>query len=163
MYFIIKDLHIIFTGVWLAAFIAGLIFRGKFSSFSGKIEEKKSILNWIGVTSPLSNIGAIGVLLTGLYLSIVQPMYGFFQFAAKNGNHWLYTKQFIFVLILILVFAVLIPATKKARNLVNQSLNEESTYPDGTTKAVKKMMNVDMAINIMVILNILLAFSRHLI
>ncbi|MBK7867800.1 MAG: hypothetical protein IPJ75_12965 [Ignavibacteriales bacterium] len=117
------------------------------------------ILNWISSLNLIGIIGSLGVLLTGLYLTIVMD-YGFFKFAS-GGNHWLYTKQFIMVIILILVGAVMIPTAKKIKSELIPGLKSDQPLSDEAYKLLGKLKTVDLSINVLIILNTLMAFSRY--
>jgi uncharacterized membrane protein len=154
----LKIIHIISVGLWLSLLVYGILLRGRIDKAKGTAEEKGLILSWTNSMSVLGLIGSMGVLITGVYLSVSLD-YGFFKFGS-GANHWLYTKQFVMVIILILVGAVMIPTVKKIKGqlmpglLSNKPLNEE------TYKLLGKLKRVDISINALIILNILMAFSR---
>ncbi len=160
IYPLLKILHVVSAGLWLSLLIYGIIIRSRINSREGTPTGKELIMTYVATLNPLGIIGSMGILITGIILSLQSGM-GFFQFAGGGGNHWLYTKQFLMVIILILVGAVMIPAAKKLKSEILPSLNDSAPLTESATTAYGKLVRVDMSINILVILNILLAFSRY--
>lgn len=156
---ILKIVHIISAGLWLSLLVYGIVSRGRIAAAKGTASEKSLILNWISSLNLIGIIGSLGVLLTGLYLTIVMD-YGFFKFAS-GGNHWLYTKQFIMVIILILVGAVMIPTAKKIKSELVPGLKSDQPLTEEAYKLLGKLKTVDLSINVLIILNTLMAFSRY--
>lgn len=159
IYPLLKILHVVSAGLWLSLLIYGLIIRSRIKGKENTPAGKELIMTYVSVLNPLGIIGSMGILITGIILSIQSGM-GFFQFAS-GGNHWLYTKQFLMVIILILVGAVMIPAAKKLKSEILPSLTDSAPLTEGAKAAFKKLVKVDLSINILIILNILLAFSRY--
>ncbi|MCC6638188.1 MAG: hypothetical protein IT278_10710 [Ignavibacteriaceae bacterium] len=156
---ILKIVHIISAGLWLSLLVYGIVSRGRIAAAKGTNSEKSLILNWISSLNLIGIIGSLGVLLTGLYLTIVMD-YGFFKFAS-GGNHWLYTKQFMMVIILILVGAVMIPTAKKIKAELIPGLKSDQPLTEEAYKLLGKLKTVDLSINVLIILNTLMAFSRY--
>jgi hypothetical protein len=158
---IFKIVHIISAGLWLSLLVYGIVSRGRINAAKGTDAEKGLILNWISSLNLIGIVGSMGVLLTGLYLSISMD-YGFFKFAS-GGNHWLYTKQFIMVVILVLVGAVMIPTAKKIKVELLPDLKSDQPLSNEAYKLLGKLKRVDLSINALIILNILMAFTRYFI
>ncbi|OQY75264.1 MAG: hypothetical protein B6D45_05805 [Ignavibacteriales bacterium UTCHB3] len=143
-------------------FFYDLILWGKIARAKGKPEEKGLINVWIISLNLIGHIGSVGVLFTGIVLSMLNTSYGFFRFAS-GLNHWLYTKQFIMVVILILIIFVMTPVVKRIKRLLLPALLSEEPLPEESYILVDKLKRVDISVNLLVMLNILLAFSRYLI
>ncbi|MBN8544900.1 MAG: hypothetical protein J0L60_02105 [Ignavibacteria bacterium] len=157
---ILKIVHIVSAGLWLSLLIYGIILRSRINNAKGMPEEKGLILTWISSLNLIGIVGSMGVLLTGLYLSLAIESYGFFKFAS-GANHWLYTKQFVMVIILILIGAVMIPSAKKIKGLLLPGLKSDQPLNEEAYTLLGKLKRVDLSINTLVILNILMAFSRY--
>lgn len=147
-YSIIKTLHVLFAGIWLIALPVDLMVRKyvRQDNLTGA-ELYLKLGNLLGI------IGLTGILITGVYMSVSMEHFGFFRFATP-GQHWLYTKQFLMVIMLIVTFAVLIPQAKKLRaSLTGDASVFETQY--------RKMRNFNLVIHILVFTNFLLALSRY--
>lgn len=158
---VLKIIHVVSAGLWLSLLIYGFILRGRMAQAKGTPEEKGLILTWISSMNVLGIVGSMGVLLTGLYLTIAMD-YGFFKFAS-GANHWLYTKQFVMVIILILIGAVMIPTAKKIKGLLLPDLKSDRPLGEDAYALLGKLKRVDISMSALVILNILMAFSRYFI
>ena len=141
-------LHIIFAGIWLSFFIIEIFLRSKINK---GISVKENVSNYLTFANVFGNIGAIGILLTGILL-VVNSGYGFFD---MSSNHWLASKQIILVVILIVTFAMVIPNMKKVRKDLN---SDSETLPNGN---LKKLFKANLIINILVLLNFIFAITRH--
>ena len=88
----------------------------------------------------------------------MNPGYGFFD---MTSNHWLATKQIIMVVILILIFAAIIPTAKKLSREIESNLNENSN--DDLKTNLNKMFKVTASVNGLVVLNLLFALTHRFI
>lgn len=158
LYAILLVIHVLSSVVWLGLFPADLILRKSIRDSKGKPEEPGLILSWLKILNIGGIIGLTGVLFSGLLLTIKFD-YGFFQFAA-GANHWLYTKQLIMVILIIIVGAFLIPNAKKVSGVIKDSANspDELLY-----KNINKLGAFVSLQNILVLLNFLLALTRRFI
>ncbi|MBN1300618.1 MAG: hypothetical protein JW995_05335 [Melioribacteraceae bacterium] len=147
MYGVIVTIHILLAGIWLTNILIQLIMKPARVS-----EEKSKTALYLQYTNLAGMIGAIGILLTGIYLVISNPAYNFFQF---NANHWLTSKQIVMVAILIIVAVVVIPTGKKIR----ASIDGNDAGIAGVLFA--KLDKYGWVINVLVVLNILFALSRR--
>lgn len=147
-------LHILTAGIWIVSLIISPLFNKAINRQKGQPAEKSLISVALISSNIIGSIGAMGLLLTGIILVILNPGYNFFQFSA---NHWLVSKQIIMIVILFLTFAKLIPSAKKAR--ISMSGNEPlgaETYSN--LKAVNK---TSLIINILVVVNLLFALTHR--
>lgn len=152
IYHLFVSLHIIFAGIWLVNFIADFILKKNIFSSPDFLTSKKLTGIYLNFVNILGIAGSMGILLTGIYL-VSTSGYGFFDF---SSNHWLVTKQVILVVILILIFALVIPTAKKVRGEMSKSQSIEEV------KSLKKMFKINLTINILVAINLLLALTRML-
>ncbi len=148
----IVTLHIIFAGIWLINFVTDSVLR----SFINKEKNIDKKVNNIRIYMKLVNlfgmIGTAGILVTGIVITILNPAYNFFEF---TSNHWLVTKQLIMVFIFIILFAKLIPTAKSLRLSLNDLTNTEFEA------LLKKLYKHTSSINILVIINFLMALSHR--
>jgi hypothetical protein len=107
----------------------------------------------------LGIIGAVGILVTGIWMILMDVGYGFFDF---SGNHWLATKQIVMVVILILLGWKLIPTAKKVRLAISDELKSPVDDKSNVHENLKKLYSVGFQINLLVIINFLMAVTRFL-
>ncbi len=147
-YEIVVAFHVIFSGIWLAGFITDYIFRKKMFYRKDLIPVYLTFSNFTGM------VASTGILLTGIYLVSASGNYHFFQ---MDGNHWLTTKQIIFVVLLVLIFTGIIPAAKKVKNSLDDGSGDVS---EKTSLLLKKLLKFTAIMNILVLINFILALIR---
>ncbi|MDP3684388.1 MAG: hypothetical protein Q8S01_10690, partial [Ignavibacteria bacterium] len=99
-YIFLRAIHIVSVIVWLGVIPADLLLRKIIRDKKGTESEKTLLSFWLKLTNLGGIVGLVGVLATGIFMSITLN-YGFFQFAS-GANHWLYTKQFVIVIVILL-------------------------------------------------------------
>lgn len=153
-------LHIIFAGGWLMSFVIDLILKKLITKSKGTDNEKNLIGFYLKTINIPGIISASGILLTGIVLIILNPGYGFFDMSA---NHWLAAKQILMVVLLIIIFVFVIPASKKIRNEINSKLELNYKTSEDTYKYLGKIYKLNTIINIIVVLNFLFAITHRFI
>ncbi|MFA6978274.1 MAG: hypothetical protein WC209_03035 [Ignavibacteriaceae bacterium] len=159
-YIFLRAIHIISVIVWLGVIPTDLLLRKIIRDKKGTESEKTLLSFWLKLTNLGGMVGLTGILITGITLSITVG-YGFFQFAS-GANHWLYTKQFIIVIVMILIGVFVIPSAKKVRLEIEKSIAENLTLTEETYKNISKLGKILTTINILIVLNLLLALIRNL-
>jgi len=140
-------LHIIFSGIWLAFFAVEFILRSKINK---GISVNENVSNYLIFTNVFGIAGSIGILITGILL-VLNSGYGFFD---MSNNHWLATKQIILVVILVLTAVMVIPTAKKIRT-------ELANTKGISNNNIRKIFKANLIINVLVILNLLLAITHR--
>jgi uncharacterized membrane protein len=153
----IMTLHIICAGIWLVAFFMDTIFKNKIKSKFDN-PDKQVISLYLLFGNLFGSIGSIGILITGILMVSMNPGYGFFDMTA---NHWLATKQIIMVIILIIIFAQIVPTGKKLKREIENNLEENST--EELKGNLNKMFKINASVNGLVVLNLLLAITHRFI
>ncbi len=148
----IVTLHIIFAGIWIAGFIAHPVLKSLINKENELNKKINNIKIYMKVVNLFGMIGATGILLSGVIITLINPGYNFFEF---TSNHWLVSKQFLMLFILIILFVKLIPTAKSLRILL-----DENTDPD-FSELLNKLFKQTTSINILVILNFLMALSHR--
>lgn len=159
-YVFLRAIHIISVIVWLGVIPADLLLRKIIRNKKGTESEKTLLSFWLKLTNLGGIVGLTGILVTGITLSITIG-YGFFQFAS-GANHWLYTKQFVMVIVIILTAAFIIPSGKKVRIEIEKSVAAKSPLTNETYKNISKLEKVLTTINVLIVFNLLLALMRNL-
>ena len=105
-------------------------------------------------------IGSVGILLTGILLTAMNPGYGFFQMTA---NHWLVSKQIIMIVILLVIFTAVIPKAKKLRTALGEDLESSAQISTQGYEYLNKLYKLGIIINSFVLLNFLFAITHRFI
>ncbi len=121
IYPVIILLHLLSAVIWLGFFPVEIYLINSIKKESNTDFKKNQIQKLLTLTNLTGMIGAIGIIITGIALVLISPLYNFFEFKA---NHWLTTKQFIILIILLIIFAVIIPLSKKIKNFSDTNSNE---------------------------------------
>jgi len=156
-----RAIHIISIIIWLGIIPADLLLRKIIREKKGTESEKTLLSFWLKLTNLGGMVGLTGVLVSGIFISIIREDYGFFQFASGT-NHWLYTKQFLIVFVIILTAVFVIPSGKKVRIEIEKSVASNSALTGETYKNISKLEKVFTTINILIVINLLLALTRNL-
>lgn len=151
-------LHIIFAGGWLMSLLTDGILKKLILNKKNGNDVKIFISLYLKITNLFGIIGASGILLTGIVMVLLNSGYGFFDMSA---NHWLATKQILMVILLLIIFVFIIPAAKKIRKEINAELEASSKISEDTNKLLSKIYKLNMAINIIVVLNFLFAITHR--
>jgi len=154
-YILLRAIHVLSVIVWLGAIPADLLLRKEIRAKKGTESEKSLLSVWLKLSNLGGMIGATGILVTGIIMSI-NLNYGFFQFAS-GANHWLYGKQAIMVIVIVLIGAFIIPTAKKIRVATEKNELTEETY-----KNIAKLENLLSTVNILIVINLFLALTRNL-
>lgn len=150
-------LHVLSAALWLSVIPAAMILNKEIKD-SAKTPAAlgliRSLVKFIGFAG---NVGGNGVLITGIIMVLTFGYYSFFQF---DANHWLTSKQVLMIVLLAIVFAVVIPASKKIK--AGLALNASSVSED-VMKQVGKLVTWSYISGVLIVLNFLFAYSRRLI
>lgn len=154
----IRSFHILFAGMWLINLAADSVLRNYIVSNKNKNGEKKFIHLYLTFSNLFGMIGSMGILVTGISMVTLNSAYGFFQMTA---NHWLTTKQFLMVALLVLIGAFVIPTAKKVRAAIGSDLENGNPIGEDGYKNLQKLFKLNMAINVIVLVNFLLAITHR--
>jgi len=157
---IFRAIHIVAVIVWLGTIPADFLLR-KLIRENKRTESEKTLLSlWLKLSNLGGMIGLTGILVSGIFMSTTLG-YGFFNFSS-GANHWLYTKQFIIVIVVVLIGALVIPTAKKIRLDLEKNVTSTSALSDDTYKNISKLKKALTITNVLIVLNLLLALSRNL-
>lgn len=145
IYPLIVVLHILSAVIWLGFFPVEINFIKTIQNTVDMSLRKFILQKLLSLTNLTGIIGLTGIVLTGILMVIISPIYNFFEFKA---NHWLTTKQVIILIIMILIFALLIPISKKLKNA--SKAEEFRIY-------FKRFIKLSYIEKILVLINFLLA------
>ena len=157
-YLLISKLHVVFAGIWLINLLTDSILRRYILANKNKIGEKKFIHLYLTFVNLFGMIGAIGILITGITVVVQNPAYGFFS---MSSNHWLATKQILMVVLLVILGGFIIPTAKKIRAVIGKDLENQDVMSEDGYKNLQKLFKLNTAINIIVLINFLLAITHR--
>ncbi|HED37927.1 MAG TPA: hypothetical protein ENI76_06755 [Ignavibacteria bacterium] len=160
LYPIIIVIHVLSAVAWLSFLPIDYILRKNFREDKNILVQKKLISIWLKTANLLGIIGISGILVTGIILVSISPYYSFFQFTA---NHWLATKQVLMVVLLVVTFVYLIPNAKKLSVKIENVLQNETTLNENVNHDIDKVGKILSVINVLVLINFLLAITHKLV
>lgn len=160
IYLLIIKLHIVFAGMWLINLAAYPILRSSIINNKNKSGEKKFIHLYLTLANLFGMIGSIGILLTGIFMVTDNPLYGFFQFTV---NHWLATKQILMVILLVIIGVIIIPTSKKVRIAMGTDFEKNEPIGEDVYNNLNKLFKWNVVINLIVLINFLLAITHNFI
>jgi len=155
MYTVFVILHIICAGIWFSLGIVNMLLMTQAGKKRGTAAELAHMSSQALCGRIMGMIGGIGILLTGGAITGIMSL-GWFPFGTTN---WLATKQTIFVILLILSFAVMMPKGKK----IDAMIATESASPNASKGASSELRaamgtlkTVGILMNLLVLTNIIL-------
>ncbi|HEY3873879.1 MAG TPA: hypothetical protein VGM92_00250 [Candidatus Kapabacteria bacterium] len=151
-------LHIVSAGAVVGLILNAIIGTSFRKKVAGTPAELGSI-RMAAIMSPiLVNIGAIGLLVSGVVMSILQYNSSFFAF---NTMPWLAMMQADFVVIMAIVGALIAPNGKKVLAMAETELKiPMSGASDGLRKLVRKQYKLTMLVGLLTLLAIALGESK---
>ncbi len=147
-----KTMHIIIAGTWLIFLIVEFLLKTQIKKTPDSETKEIIIRQYLKFTNLFAITGSIGILITGIYLVINNSHYGFF---VMSKNHWLASKQILFIIILINMLVNVLPAIKRITLLMENSEKKELI-----DKSLRKLFNANLLINVLVLLNFLFAITH---
>jgi hypothetical protein len=148
-YPLILLIHILSSIVWIGFFPVEVSLIKSIRKENNNENRKLLLTKLLQLTNLTGMIGSIGILLTGIALVLILPYYHFFEIKA---NHWLTTKQFNLIIILLITFLFIIPISKKIRSTLNENFDEHS---------FGKFVKWSYTEKFLVLINFLLAFLHR--
>lgn len=147
--------HIIAAGVWIAQFPAEMILNRLIKRNEGNREELTYTLLYGQLMSGMGSIGGMGILFTGLGLAGIDR-YGVFNIGGVTPD-WLLIKQIVFVVAMVMVFALVQPMAKKIFPEFAKAAAGGGTVTSEVRAQFSRLKQVSMVINLLVFVNIVLA------
>ncbi len=160
LYPIILVIHILSAVTWLSFLPVDYILRKNIRETDDVNVKKKLISIWLKTSDLLGIAGMSGILVTGIILVSASSHYHFFQFSM---NHWLATKQVFLVVLIIIIFIFLIPNAKKLSAQIKSGLRDEKSLNENTIEDMDKVGKILSVMNVLVLINFLLAITHKLV
>ena len=154
MYTVFVILHIISAGTWIGLGVVTVLLTGLRKKAQGTLGELYLIRAGVLFGAVMGNIGGIGILITGGAMAGIR--YSWFPFSTLP---WLAIKQTIFVILLIMTFAIMVPKSKKIRAMSGEELGGKNPG-GGASLALRTMMDqvhtIGMFMQMLILTNIIL-------
>ena len=147
-----KTIHIIIAGIWLIFLIVEFILKTQIKKTDDSGTNEIIIRQYLNFTKLFAITGSIGILITGIYLVLNNSHYGIF---IMSKNHWLATKQILFIIILINILVNVLPAIKRITLAMENSEKKELL-----DNSLRKLFKANLLINVLVLLNFLFAITH---
>lgn len=157
VYNIFLWIHTISYIIWLAAFVASLFYYRAIDGVKGTPREKTLVLSERKISSMGAHLAVIGILISGGAMVSIPSgnQWGWFPF---SNYPWLALMQLIFLVILVIVFGVSMPAGIKLKKLFRATPNENMT--DVQRSQWKKAWNISLVVYLLVVVDTLLGWFR---
>ena len=152
---ILLTFHIISAGIWISQFPLSLLLNQVTKRMAGTPGERAITMARGQLLGGLGQYGGMGILITGLGLILLEGL-GFLGIGGPTPA-WLMIKQVIYVIALILVFAVIQPAGKRAALAMQQAAQSGGPVSEEARAAARRAEQVSHLLNLLVLVNIILA------
>ena len=146
MYTFFVVLHIVSSGVVVGLMAMAIIGTSMRKKVKGTMGELAAIRSGAMMAPIMANIGSIGLLVTGVVMTIMQYQSSFFGFSTLP---WLAMMQTDFVIIMAIFGAILMPRGKK----ILAKVGEELTGPNavkGASEELRALVNRQYAVTLVV-------------
>jgi fucose 4-O-acetylase-like acetyltransferase len=160
LYPIVIVIHILSAVTWLSFLPVDYILRKNIRETEDINVKKKLISVWLKTSNLLGIAGMSGILVTGIIMVSVSSDYHFFQFSM---NHWLATKQVFMVVLIVITFVFLIPNAKTLTAKIENDLQGETTLNENINQNIDKISKILSVMNVLVLINFLLAITHRFI
>ncbi len=158
VYLLFVYLHAFSAGAWGLNFLSDSILKSYIISNRNRNGEKKLIHIYIKFGSVIGLVSSLGILVTGIGMTLMNPAYRFFNF---SSNHWLATKQILMILLLFVLVGFIIPTSKKIRIGLGSDFESSSPISEEGYKNVQKLFKLNAIIYTIVLINFLLGLTHN--
>jgi hypothetical protein len=153
---ILLVIHIIAAGLWISGAAAEFFLGRMIKANRGKPTEltlMSATVQYLGVAGSLAGIT---VLLTGLGLTWVDGL-GILGIGGSVTPTWLFIKQVIYIILLVIVFAGLQPVAVRLSKQFAQAASGSQTVTPETYAIYDRFRMIATLHNLLVLVNIILA------
>ncbi len=150
---ILLILHIISAGVWISGLVVSFITNRALKSAAGPAVGAINMFSG-EVRGMMGQIGAIGILITGLGLIGVDK-YGFLGLGGVTPT-WLVIKQIIFIILLVVGGGIMTPLSIRLRKQM-AAARAGGAPPADVQEIMARLTMIGYGVNLLVFINICLA------
>lgn len=147
--------HVVSTIIWLVACMASVYFAVLTGRTDDAVKKRGYMQAERRATSLGAHLGALGILISGGALASIPvgPRWGWFNLQLYP---WLFLKQVLFILILVLIgFSV-----RRSIAFKQHLRNEVDVIDSGTTEKWRGAFRISLTVYILVLVNTLLALTK---
>ncbi|MCA0454510.1 MAG: hypothetical protein LCI00_11090 [Chloroflexi bacterium] len=156
---ILLVIHIICAGLWIAQFFTTFIFERLIRTHEGKPAELTLMLAQIKVSSIAGMIAGNGILLSGLGLLAVSHL-GLLGIGGTITPPWLFIKQIIYIILLLIVFVGINPIAIRLQNQITAAANGAAAATPEMRADLNRLRMIVYAHDAFVLINIILAVAK---
>ncbi|MBI1279590.1 MAG: hypothetical protein GC179_15795 [Anaerolineaceae bacterium] len=156
---ILLVIHIICAGLWIAQFVTTIVFERLIHANSGKPAELTLMLAQIRVSSTAGMIAGNGILLTGLALIATEHL-GFLGIGGSVTPLWLFVKQIVYIILLIIVFVGINPTASRLQKEISAAADGGTLATAEMRLQLNRLRMIIYAHDAFVLLNIVMAVAK---
>ena len=155
MYTVFVILHILSAGVWIGLGVVTVLTNNFRKRAAGTLGELYLMRSALICGSVMGNIGGIGILITGPALAGIHGL-PWFPFGTLP---WLAIKQLVFLVVLLITFAIYVPQSKKIGRKIGEEMGGANPSRGASSELrtmFDRIVTVGMVVQMLVLLNIIL-------
>ena len=155
MYTVFVILHILSAGVWIGLGVVTVLTNNFRQRAAGTLGELYLMRLTLICGSVMGNIGGIGILITGPAMAGIHGL-PWFPFGTLP---WLAIKQVVFLVVLLITFAIYVPRSKKIGRRIGEEMGGANPAMGASAELrtmFDRIVTVGMVVQILVLLNIIL-------
>ncbi len=156
---ILLVIHIICAGLWIAQFVTTLVFERLIHTNEGKPAELTLMTAQIRVSSTAGMIAGNGILLTGLGLLATDHL-GFLGIGGSITPLWLFIKQIVYIILLIIVFVGINPLALRLQRQITVASDGNTLATHEMRTQLNRLRMIIYVHDAFVLLNIILAVAK---
>jgi uncharacterized membrane protein len=148
-------LHIIFAGLWMAQFPIVLIFSRAIAAQANRPAGVTLLHMQIRLQSIMGMLAGVGILVTGLGLTFVSR-WGVVNIGGFTPD-WLLVKQIVYSVLLVIVFAGIMPASRRLIKQFNAQANGNPSVTPEMGRLARRIRWLGYLEALLIVVNITVA------
>jgi len=151
-------LHIIAAGIWIAQIVVALVFNRLIRANADKPAGVTLMMAEVRLLGVLGSVGGPGILLTGLGLLATDRL-GFLGIGGITPP-WLMIKQIVYIILLVIVFAVIMPTARRLHTQFEATLGSSALITLEMSALHRRLVMISYLHDALVIFNIFMAVAK---
>jgi hypothetical protein len=157
---ILLVLHIASAGIWLGQVPVQFVLGRMIRRSEGKPGELTLLISQLALGGFMGNVGGIGILITGFGLIGIEQV-GFLSLG-RTTPAWLFIKQIVFIVTLVIAFAVIAPQQRKLRPHIAAAAESAGMVTPEIRQMAGAIKRAGLLISALVFINIVLVVWKPL-
>ncbi len=151
-------LHIIAAGLWITQFVVMVVFDRLIRANADKPPGVTLMMAEVRLLNTLGLLGGPGILLTGLGLLATDRL-GFLGIAGITPP-WLMIKQILYIILLIIVFALMMPMARRLESQLKAATASSVLITPEMSALHRRLVMISYLQDALVLVNIFLAVTK---